>query len=287
MRDCSLITHTPDWMVNSGIRGLVALVVGGASGIGEATARSFAANGAAVMVADRHAQGAMRVASEIVRDGGRAVSAELDISRPDHIEAALEHVISEFGRLDLVVNTAAFVRAAMLESSSMDDWRRSFTVNVEGALRLAKACLPHLKKSINASIVHVGSHAGVHGFPRGSGYGPSKAALITLTRQMGLEWSSYGIRVNIVIPGMIDTPMSRATVSPQVRAAREAVIPMHRLGQPEEVASLIVYLSSPAASYLTAEAYNCDGGLSESMFMASFDSAGPEAVDGSGGSPRP
>ena len=92
MRDCSLITHTPDWMVNSGIRGLVALVVGGASGIGEATARSFAANGAAVMVADRHAQGAMRVASEIVRDGGRAVSAELDISRPDHIEAALEHV---------------------------------------------------------------------------------------------------------------------------------------------------------------------------------------------------
>src|SRR5918993_5145508 len=177
MRDLESVAHNPDWMINSRLRGLVALVVGGGSGIGEATARMFAANGAAVMVADRQAQEATRVAREIVQDGGRAVSAELDVSRPDHIEAAVEHLVAEFGQLDLVVNTAAFVKAAMLEGGSMDDWRRSFSVNVEGALRLAKACLPHLKKSINASIVHVGSHAGVHGFPRGYGYGPSKAAL--------------------------------------------------------------------------------------------------------------
>ena len=169
-----------------------------------------------------------------------------------------------------MVNTAAFVKAAPLDDGPLEEWDQSFRVNVEAALHLAQACLPHLKRSNRASIVLVASLAGVHGFPRGGGYGPSKAALITLTRQMGLELANYGIRANVVIPGSIETPMSAGHHSAQVRALREANDSMRRLRRPEEVASLIQFLASPAASYLTADAYTCDGGFSQAMFMSTF-----------------
>jgi NAD(P)-dependent dehydrogenase (short-subunit alcohol dehydrogenase family) len=259
-------------------RGMSVLIVGGGSGIGAAAARMFSVTGADVMVADRDVEAAKRVASGI---GKRAAAVRLDIARPEEIETAVNQTAARFGKLDALVNTAAFVKQDSLADVELDAFRNSFKVNVEGALRVAPSCLTLLKSSPSGAIVHTASLAGVHGFPRGAGYGPSKAALITLTRQMGLEWASYGIRANAVIPGLIDTPMSRGSVSAAVRARRLAAIPMHRLGLPEEVASLIVFLASPAASYLTAETYVCDGGLSESLFLSSFDvddSSSPESL---------
>ncbi|MET3823563.1 NAD(P)-dependent dehydrogenase (short-subunit alcohol dehydrogenase family) [Burkholderia sp. PvR073] len=255
-----------DWMIHSRIQGLVALVVGAGSGMGEAAATTFAANGGLVAVADLHADQAERVAAGIGRQGGNAIALGLDVSKQLDIDTAIDRTISHFGRLDVVINTAALVRAAMLEDVSLDEWRAGFQVNVDGALMLARSALPHLKKSPHAAIVNTASLAGVHGYSQGGAYGPSKAALITLSRQMAHEWAPYGVRVNVVLPGVIDTPMARGAVPQALLDQLATMLPMSRVGQPHEVADLIVYLASPAAGYLTAQAIACDGGMSHMMF---------------------
>ncbi len=259
-----------DWMTNSRLDGLVALVVGGGSGIGEATAITLAANGARVAVADRRKEAADGVAAEIEADGGEALSLAMDVAVASEIDAAVSDVIAKFGQLDIVVNSAGVIFPGSLEDCSMDHWHTSFLVNVEGALLLGRACLPHLRKSKSASIVNISSLAGGRGYPNGGAYGPSKAALISLTRQMALEWAADGIRVNVVSPGTIDTPLTRANMRPEIIAEREAKIPLGRLGVATELADTVVFLASPAASFVTAQELNCDGGLSQSLMAQKF-----------------
>ncbi|WP_322045147.1 SDR family oxidoreductase [Paraburkholderia sp. J67] len=253
-------------MMHSPIKGLTALVVGAGSGMGEASAKAFAANGGAVVVADLRAAEAERVAADITREGGLAIAVALDVSRQADIDAAIAKTTQKFGKLDVVINTAALVRSGMLESVSLEDWRTGFQVNVDGALMVARSALPWLKQSPHAAIVNTASLAGVHGYSQGGAYGPSKAALITLSRQMAHEWAAYGVRVNVVLPGVIDTPMARGSVPQEILDQLANMLPMSRVGQPEEVADLIVYLASPAAGYITAQAIACDGGMSHMMF---------------------
>lgn len=261
------------WMRDSPLEGLRVMVVGAASGIGAAAARIYAANGATVMLVDLDGDAARGLAEDLTAEGGRAQALRLDLGDPDEIAPSVAATVAGLGGLDILVNTSAFVRAAPLDDGPGCDWRRSFAVNVEGALLLAQAALPHLKASRHATIVLTASLAGLHSFPRGAAYGPSKAALIALARQMALEWAEFGIRVNVVLPGTIDTPMARASQSAEVRALREATIPLKRLGEPAEVANLIAFLSAPVASYVTAETFAADGGLSHSLFLKTFDAA--------------
>ncbi|MGE4239778.1 SDR family NAD(P)-dependent oxidoreductase [Ramlibacter sp.] len=261
-----------DWMRNSPLQGLAALVVGGGSGIGEAVCRTLAANGASVAIGDIAFANAQQVASSINDDNGgkgsseHAIALPLDISNPDDIAAGVAKTVASFGRLDIVVDCAAIVFAAKLEDCTPQDWRRSFDVNVLGALLLARACLPHLRNSPAASIVNVSTLGWIWGRPNSGPYAPSKGALTTLTRQMALEWAEYGVRVNAVNPGTILTPLARATLPEAVRERRARDIPLGRLGTPREMADLIVFLASPAASYITAQAFNCDGGHSQALF---------------------
>lgn len=259
-----------DWMSRSLVKGLVAFVAGGGSGIGESSAKILAANGAMVVVADRRAEHGRRVAREIVKGGGKAIAVTMDVCIPKQINAALAATIRKFGKLDILINSAGVIFPGALETCSLKDWRTSFDVNVDGALLLARACLPHLRKSKAAAIVNISSLAGGRGYPNGGAYGPSKAALISLTRQMALEWAADGIRVNVVSPGTIDTPLTRANMTPEGIAAREAKIPLGRLGAPGELADLVVFLASPAASFITAQEVNCDGGLSQSLMVQKF-----------------
>ena len=261
-----------DWMRNSPLRGLAALVVGGGSGIGEAVCRALAANGASVAVADIVGGNATRVSSEIAATGG-SIGVAVDVSKQEDIDACVAQTVSAFGRLDILVNCAAVVMAERLEDCTVEDWRRSFDVNVLGALLLARTCLPHLRRSPAAAIVNVSTLGWIWGRPNSGPYAPSKGALTTLTRQMALEWAADGVRVNAVNPGTILTPLARATLSDAVREQRAREIPLGRLGTPEEMADLIVFLASPAASYITAQAFNCDGGHSQALFLE----AGPEA----------
>jgi NAD(P)-dependent dehydrogenase (short-subunit alcohol dehydrogenase family) len=254
-----------DWMRQSTIDGLVALIVGGGSGMGEAAAKTMAANGSKVVVADLQVESAQRVVSAIVAAGGKAVA--VDVSKQADIDAAVQKTLDSFGRLDILVNTAVLVKPAALEDCSLDDWHACFRVNVDGALLLARSCLPHLRKSPSPAIVNVASLAGITGYPRTAAYGPSKAALITLSRQMALEWAVDRIRVNVVIPGTVDTPLTRH-VRDEVLAERAQQIPLGRLGYASELGDLIVFLASPAASFITGQTVNCDGGFSQNLFAA-------------------
>lgn len=259
-----------DWMCKSSVRGMVVLVAGGGSGIGEAVAVTLAANGARVAVADRRMEMAEAVVAQIRRDGGDALPIAMDVARQDDIDRGLERIVAEYGRIDALVNSAGVIMPAMLKDCSMEDWRTCFLVNVDAALLLARSCHPYLSASPSASIVNISSLAGGSGYPNGGAYGPSKAALISLSRQMALEWADDGIRVNVVNPGTIDTPLSRANMPAQAVANRKEKIPLHRIGAPEELADLVVFLVSPAASYVTAQAINCDGGLSQNLLAQKF-----------------
>lgn len=259
-----------DWMTRSRVNGLVALVAGGGSGIGEACARTFAANGGAVVVADLRKEMADTVAAAILAQGGQAIAVRMDVATQADIDAALDRAITKFGRLDVLINTAGVIKPAPLETCSIEDWRTSFQVNVEGALLLARSCLPHLRMSAVPAIVNCSSLAGGRAYPNGGPYGPSKAALISLSRTMAIEWAEYGVRVNCVNPGMVDTPMVRSNVRPEMVALREERIPMRRVGQPDELADLIVFLASPAASFITAQDINCDGGMSQALMVQKF-----------------
>jgi NAD(P)-dependent dehydrogenase (short-subunit alcohol dehydrogenase family) len=266
----STSSRPQDRMTNSRVTGLVALVAGAGSGIGEASARTFAANGGSVVVCDVREEAAIGVAAAIVEEGGKAIAVAMDVSKQTDIDAALNQALAKFGQLDVLINTAGVIQPAPLETCSLDDWRTSFRVNVEGALLLARSCLPHLRKSPVAAIVNVSSLAGGRAYPNGGPYGPSKAALISLSRTMAIEWAEDGVRVNCVNPGMVETPMVRANVRPEMIKLREERIPLRRVGQASELADLIVFLASPAASFITAQDINCDGGMSQALMVQKF-----------------
>lgn len=259
-----------NWLQHPALQGAVALLAGGGSGIGEAAAHTLAAGGVRIVVADRRLDMAQRVAAEISESGAKAIAVGMDVTSQADIDAAVGAVQSQFGRLDLLVNTAGVISPAELATLDLAEWRRSFEVNVDGALMLARSCLPLLRQSSIASVVNVSSLAGGRGYPNGGAYGPSKAALISLSRQMALEWAPLGIRVNTVNPGTVDTPLTRANMRPESMRDRASRIPLHRLGESGEIGDLIAFLASPAASFITAQDINCDGGLSQALMVQKF-----------------
>ncbi|WP_225713469.1 SDR family NAD(P)-dependent oxidoreductase [Bradyrhizobium semiaridum] len=259
-----------DWMQHSRLVGLVALVVGAGSGIGEESARVIAANGGKVVVADIRGDAANDVAAAIVAAGGDATSVSMDVANQADIDAAVARAIEAYGRLDIVVNAAAVVKGGPIETCDLADWTLSFRVNVEGAIMLARTCLPHLRGSPHASIVQIASLSGMGAYPNGGAYGTTKAALIALTKTMAMEWVKDGVRVNIVSPGTVETPLMRAVLTPEVVEQRAARIPMGRLGRPSELADTIVFLASPMASFITGQNLNCDGGLSQALMVQKF-----------------
>jgi 3-oxoacyl-[acyl-carrier protein] reductase len=253
-------------MRTSTIDGLVALVVGAGSGMGAACARTFAANGGLVAVGDLHHESAQAVAAEITDRGDSAIAIEMDVASRGDIDRAVAKAVGMFGRLDVLINVAMKVSATMLQDADPEVWEDAFRVNVGGALALAQACLPHLRRSPSPAIVFAGSLAGVNGYARSGSYGPSKAALLTLSRQMALEWAVDGIRVNVVIPGTILTPALERDLSPEAIATRKRQVPLGRLSYASEQADLAVFLASPAASFITAQSFVCDGGFSQSLY---------------------
>lgn len=265
--DNSMDRRPRDWMRRSLIEGFAGLIVGGGSGMGAACSHAFAANGGLVAVADLRLDNAERVAAEIVQAGGRALAIGMDVSKPEDIESAVRRTVGVYGRLDVLINCATWSQNAFLEDLDMEDWKDAFQTNVHGPLLLSRACLPHLRKSPAPAIVNTGSLAGVVGYARKSAYGPTKAALITMSKQLALEWAVYGIRVKVVIPGTIDSPLARKMIRPEVLAERRRQIPLGRLGLPSEMADLAIFLASPAASFITGQAINCCGGFSTNAFV--------------------
>lgn len=256
-----------DWMSACDMEGKVVFVAGGGSGIGEAIAIAFAANGVRVAVSDLRYDMAERVAASIRAEGGDAIALGMDVSVQADIDAALDETVSALDQIDMLVNSAGIISPQPLTDAEIHVWRKSFEVNVEGALLLARSALPHLKKSDIASVVNISSLAGASAFPNGGSYGTSKAALIHLSQTMGLEWAEHGVRVNVINPGAILTPLLVEALPEATQQSLAQRIPLKRLGAPREIADLALFLCSPAASYITAQEICCDGGRSQALMV--------------------
>jgi len=236
--------------------GAVAIVTGGASGLGAATAALLVERGARVAVLDRAPEGV----------GSSQFGVACDITDPRQVETAVAAVVERFGGLDIVVNNAGIGAAGDVAANEDDEWRRVLDVNVVGIARVSRAALPHLRRSSRAAIVNTCSVVAVVGVPNRALYSASKGAVAALTLAMAADHVREGVRVNAVTPGTADTPwvgrlLDAAEDSEAAAAALRARQPMGRLVSAEEVAHAIVYLASPLSSSTTGTLLAVDGGM--------------------------
>ncbi len=244
------------------LRAKVAIVTGAGSGIGRAIALRFAAEGAKVVVNDLNPEAAARVAKEIEAAGGIAAPFPADVADPRQVEALVREATSRFGRLDVLVTNAAAVIAGPLESIADADWRRTQAVTLDGVFYGMRAALPVMAAQGGGAIINVASGAAISVEPGLAAYGAAKAAVVNLTKTAAVENASRGVRVNTILPGPIETPPLLAAVEATGgRAGWERQIPCGRLGRPEEMAAVAVFLASDEASYVHGAAIVADGGV--------------------------
>lgn len=267
------------------------MVTGAGSGLGAAIAGAAADEGWTVGVLDRDGDAAARTASAL---GTRAVALTADTTEEGAVEAALSEFAAATGRPthdgpDALVANAGIVRFGPLLDTTVDDWRAVVDVNLTGSFVTARAVARRLVAAGRpGAIVAVTSMNGVAPGPNAGAYGATKAGIALLTRQMALEWGPHGIRVNAVAPGLIDGGMSAPIYAdPEVRRRREARVPLGRLGQPADVAAVVLFLLSDAAAYVTGTEVLVDGGVTPSVIAtlprpASVDSVGPTGPEPGG-----
>ena len=240
--------------------GRVVVVTGGGSGMGAATARLFAAEGATVVVVDRNAEAADAVACEVggdVRIG--------DVSDPAFCDEAIDGVVADHGRIDVLVNAAGIIQRGGADETDAEAWHRTMAVNAGGTFLMSKAAVRHMVPQGSGAIVNFGSISGTLGAAGGVAYCASKGAVHQVTRAMAMDHATDGIRINAVAPGEVDTPMfssGRATppTAAELQAVADEFVPMKRLAQPDEVARVVVFLASDAASYMTGAIVPVDAG---------------------------
>jgi 2-keto-3-deoxy-L-fuconate dehydrogenase len=239
------------------LEGKVALVTGGASGIGEATCRTFAAAGAKVVIADINAGQAEQLGGEL--PDSRAIGCDITD------EASVDNLFSQIPKLDILVNCAGIGLVGNITETALSDWQRLFRVNVDGVFLVTKAALPLLVAS-EGVIVNIGSVAGLVGVKRRFAYCATKGAVIAMTRQLAVDYPT-GLRVNCICPGTIESPFVEGYLEKyhkhekeKVRAELHQRQPIGRMGRPDEVAKLCLYLASPAAAFVHGSVWTIDGG---------------------------
>ncbi|MBO9516603.1 MAG: glucose 1-dehydrogenase [Porphyrobacter sp.] len=238
--------------------GKVAIVTGGASGIGAAIVRDLAARGAKVVVADYNLSGAEELASEA---GGGGKAFKVDTSDAGGVEAMVDFAMQAFGRLDLAVNNAGIGgKAGSIGDTELSDWHRVIDVNLHGVFYGLRYEIPAMLKSGGGAIVNMASILGAVGWRGSAGYVAAKHAVAGLTKTAALEYATQGIRVNAVGPAFIATPLIENSMDDEARKALVGLHPMGRLGTSEEVAALTNFLLSDAASFMTGAYYPVDGG---------------------------
>jgi NAD(P)-dependent dehydrogenase (short-subunit alcohol dehydrogenase family) len=238
----------------------VALVTGSARGIGLATAKRFLADGWRVALLDIDNETLNRTYNSLA-ESDAVIAIHCDVADADGVGSALAMVAAKFGRLDALVNNAAIAIFKPILEVTYDDWSRVLAVNLTGPFLCAQAAVPLMRDSGGGAIVNVTSVSGLRASALRTAYGTSKAGLAHLTQQQAVELASLGIRVNAVAPGPVDTAMSKAVHSPEIRAAYHDAIPLNRYGLEEELAEAIFFLCSERASYITGQTLAVDGGF--------------------------
>lgn len=245
--------------------GKVALVTGGASGIGRATALTFAREGAKLMIADMHVDGGQQTAHMITEQGGTATFVQVDVANATAVEAMIAQAVKTYGRLDFAHNNAGIGSQprVLLHELSEESWDRVLDINLKGVWLCMKYELTQMLTQGGGAIVNTASIMGLVGsWSRSGAYNASKHGVVGLTKTAALEYARAGIRVNCVCPGYIRTPLIEATLAhnPEMETQIVARHPIGRMGTPEEIAEAVVWLCSDAASFVTGHTMTVDGG---------------------------
>jgi NAD(P)-dependent dehydrogenase (short-subunit alcohol dehydrogenase family) len=257
--------------------GRVALVTGGGSGIGQATATAFAAQGAQVVIVDINAAATEETVQLISQAGGQCTALVGDIAQADTAEKAVALCLDKYGRIDYLFNNAGTELIATLAETNEADWDHVLDTNAKGTFLMSKAAVQEMLRTGGGVIINNASDAGMQGLKMNAAYCSSKAAIINLTRCMSLDYGGSGIRCNCVCAGCIDTPLCRRfnaevgarqgqTGSQALQGFVEQHIPMKRVGQPSEVASVVLFLCSDEASYINGAVLTVDGGLTAGIY---------------------
>jgi 3-oxoacyl-[acyl-carrier protein] reductase len=242
------------------LEGKVALVTGGAQGIGRAIALLFAREGARVAISDINLEKARETGREVEAIGQEALAIGGNVADAQEAEAMVQQTVEKFGRLDILVNNAGITRDQILLRMKEEDWDRVLSVNLKGTFHLTKAGLRPFLKQKAGKVVNIASVTGQMGNAGQANYAASKAGVIGFTKSIAREYASRNIQVNAVAPGFIETAMSQA-IPQKEREVLIQQIPVARLGTPEDVAEAVLFLSSPAADYITGQVLNVNGGM--------------------------
>jgi NAD(P)-dependent dehydrogenase (short-subunit alcohol dehydrogenase family) len=253
--------------------GKIALITGAGSGIGRAAALRFAAEGAAVAALDLRADAAEETAELIAKEDGRVLALAADVSHAGQVADAVGLAVAEFGRIDVLYNNAGVDSRGSVEVADEDNWDLAFAVNAKGTYLMSKAVLPHMAlprdgSAVAGSIINQGSVAGLVGIPNFAAYCASKGAVIALTRSMAVDLSPRGVRVNVICPGTVYTPL----MEPMLRARGDGDLaaglaktlvkyPIGRLGDPTDIANVALFLASDEAAFMTGSVITPDGGM--------------------------
>jgi NAD(P)-dependent dehydrogenase (short-subunit alcohol dehydrogenase family) len=248
--------------MGSRLKNRIAIVTGAGSGIGRACAVALARESARVALVGRRKDRLEETAREI---GDSALVLAADVSNKDEIARVVDRTIAHFGGLDVLLNNAGVLHIGTAEQITEKQWDETFNVNVRGLWLLSRAVLPHLRKAGGGSIINMASVLGINGARNRASYAPSKGAVVLLTKCMAIDHGHEHIRVNAICPSFVETDLTAEVVSKApdpkaVRSERIAVHPIGRLGQPEDIAGLAVYLASDESSWVTGSVFPVDGG---------------------------
>lgn len=242
------------------LKGRVAIITGGARGIGKAIALALVREGAKIAIVDFDKEGAFALKDQIEKEQGQAIAIPCDVSKSSEVKAMVDQVKKVFNRIDILVNNAGIIRRGTIETITEEDWDRVIEVNLKGTFNCSKAVVETMKQQGYGKILNVSSIAGKMGdITSAPGYGPSKAGIDALTKTLARQLAPYGINVNAVAPHAIETEMS-AQWSEERRREIIASIPLGRLGKPEDVAEAVLFLVSEGASFITGEILDVNGG---------------------------
>jgi 3-oxoacyl-[acyl-carrier protein] reductase len=242
------------------LAGRVALVTGAAQGIGKAVALLLARNGADIVVSDVNLEKAEETAKEIRSIGRKALAIKGDVANWNDVEQMMDVILEKFAKIDILVNNAGITRDKLILRMTEEDWDAVLDVNLKGTFHCTKAVVRHMAKQRSGKIVNIASVVGEMGNAGQANYSASKAGVIGLTKTIAREFAQRGININAIAPGYIETPMTEALPEKEKEELKK-LIPMERLGKPEDVAEAVLFLVSEESSYITGQVLNVNGGI--------------------------